>query len=90
MDSNRVECRRCGFVWVVAPDKRGRKDLLCISCRAKPQKSIQYGSLRCIPHTGDLDSKLRPIDENGSLFMPGERVCGHSDCINPKHVGGEL
>ena len=90
MDSIRVECRRCGFIWVVAPDKRGRKDLLCISCRAKPQKSIQYGVLRCIPHLGDLDSLLRPIDDLGQFVFPGERVCGHSDCINPKHVGGEL
>ena len=86
MEENQVACRRCGFVWAVAADKRGRKDLLCISCRAKPQKTIQYGNLRCTPHLGDLDTKLRPIDENGRLFLPGVRTCNHSDCVNPKHV----
>jgi hypothetical protein len=89
VEENQVACRRCGFVWAVAADKRGRKDLLCISCRAKPQKTIQYGSLRCTPHLGDLDSQLRPLDQDGSLFMVGVRVCGHSDCVNPKHVVAE-
>jgi hypothetical protein len=33
-----------------------------------------------------LDAKLRPIDENGKLYLPGVRTCNHSDCVNPKHV----
>jgi DNA-directed RNA polymerase subunit RPC12/RpoP len=85
VEDNRVVCRKCGFKWVVATKSRGRKDLLCVSCRAKPQKTIQYGDLRCVPHVGDLDLQLRPVDEDG-LILPGVRVCGHSDCVNPKHV----
>ena len=87
VDDNRVVCRKCGFKWVVATKSRGRKDLLCVSCRAKPQKTIQYGQLRCMPHLGDLDSQLRPVSDSGELLLPGVRFCGHSDCVNPKHVG---
>lgn len=86
MEDNQVECRRCGFKWAVNAEKRNRKDLLCISCRAKPAKVIQYGKLRCIPHNGELDALLRPIDDQGNLVFVGVRVCGHTDCVNPKHI----
>ena len=55
MQDNQVACRRCGFVWTVNAEKRGRKDLLCISCRQKPATTIQYGKLRCTPHQGRLN-----------------------------------
>ena len=49
MQDNQVECCRCGFKWVVNAEKRGRKDLKCISCRVKPATTIQYG--KCVvPH----------------------------------------
>jgi len=47
---------------------------------------IQYGLLRCEPYTGKVNDDLEPIDEQGNLYMPGNRVCGHLDCVNPKHV----
>ena len=68
MSLNRVECRRCGYVWVVSANKRGRKDLLCSSCRSKRQAVIQYGKLRCEPFQGDLNSDLQPVDEFGLLL----------------------
>lgn len=86
MALNEVECRRCGFRWSVSADKRDRKDLLCKSCRVKPAKVIQYGRLRCEPHTGDFDDDLNPITETGELFLPGERVCGHKDCVKLEHI----
>jgi hypothetical protein len=86
LQDNQVECRRCGFKWAVNAEKRGRKDLLCVSCRVKPAKTIQYGQLRCIPHQGSLNDDLQPIDDSGDLFMSGVRVCGHSDCVNEKHI----
>jgi hypothetical protein len=86
MQDNQVECCRCGFKWVVNAEKRGRKDLKCISCRVKPAVTIQYGKLRCTPHQGLLDSNLNPIDSNGSAVMPGFRLCEHRDCVNPTHV----
>lgn len=86
LQDNQVECRRCGFKWLVSADKRGRKDLLCVSCRVKPASTIQYGKLRCTPHQGQLDDDLNPIDDSGRLLHPGERVCGHKDCVNVLHI----
>jgi len=86
LQDNQVQCRRCGFLWTVNAEKRGRKDLLCVSCRVKPASTIQYGKLRCMPHKGLLDQNLNPIDENGVLFLVGERVCGHKDCVNEAHI----
>ena len=86
MQDNHVECRRCGFKWAVNAEKRGRKDLLCISCRVKPATTIQYGQLRCIPHQGSLNDDLHPVDDDGNLFLEGIRICGHSDCVNDKHI----
>ena len=86
MQDNQIECRRCGFQWAVSNEKRGRKDLLCVSCRMKPANMLQYGKLRCIPHKGALDNDLNPIDEFGVLVLAGVRVCGHRDCINVAHV----
>jgi len=86
VQDNQIECRRCGFQWAVSNEKRGRKDLLCVSCRMKPASMLQYGKLRCIPHKGALDNDLNPIDEFGVLVMAGVRVCGHRDCVNVAHV----
>ena len=86
MQDNQVECVRCGFKWVVNAEKRGRRDLKCISCRIKPATTIQYGKLRCIPHQGLLSNRLEPMDSNGGMVLPGWRLCGHSDCVNPTHI----
>ena len=80
-------CRHCGFVWTVAAEFKDRTDLLCISCRAKPAKVVQYGKLRCEPHSGKFDQDDNPIDEQGELILIGDRICGHRDCVNTKHVG---
>ena len=86
MQDNQVECCRCGFKWVVNAEKRGRRDLKCISCRVKPAVTIQYGKLRCAPHQGLLDNNLNPINSNGELVLPGFRLCEHKDCVNPAHI----
>lgn len=86
MQDNQVECRRCAFRWAVNAEKRGRKDLLCVSCRVKPATTIQYGSLRCEPFQGSLNDLLEPVDEFGVRVFVGVRVCGHSDCVNLKHI----
>lgn len=86
VEDNRVECRRCSFVWAVPYEKRGRKDLLCINCRAKKQTVITYKGLRCEPHQGLVDQDLNPIDESGRLLKAGDRVCGHRDCVNDAHI----
>lgn len=85
MEDNQIQCKRCGFIWVVAP-KRKKTVELCGSCRAKPAKSVKYNGEACIPHHGQFDALDRPLVD-GILYMPGQRSCGHSDCINANHVG---
>ena len=86
MDDNKIICNRCGYSWVVSPDKRGQTDLFCASCRAKPAKIVQYGSLKCVPHKGEFDADgITPLS-GGVEVLPGVRICNHSDCVNPKHI----
>lgn len=86
MDENKVVCFQCGYAWVVSPDKRERTDLLCVSCRAKPSKVVQYGQLKCMPHQGDFaDDGITPMSD-GTAVLPGKRICNHADCVNPKHI----
>jgi hypothetical protein len=51
---------------------------------------IQYGKLRCIPFQGALDLELNPVDDEGVLVHPGERICGHTDCVNPAHIASDI
>ena len=81
-----MACGRCGFAWVVPPEKRGRKDLLCASCRSKPAVVISYGKSRCQPWQGEFGvDEVTPMFQ-GEPFLPGVRSCGHLDCCNPNHV----
>jgi len=86
MDDNQIGCARCGFAWVVPQAKRGRKDLLCGSCNAKPRMVISYGKERCQPWNGAFGKDMVTPFFDGEPFMPGLRICGHNDCCNPNHV----
>jgi hypothetical protein len=86
VEDNQVQCRKCGFVWVVAPKKKHAAQF-CGSCRAKPAKQVKYNGEPCIPFHGQFDRHDRPM-VNGVLFMPGDRVCGHADCVNSGHIVG--
>ena len=71
---------------MVAPEKRERTDMLCASCRAKPATVVQYGKLKCIPHQGAFfEDGVTPMSD-GTAVLPGNRLCNHSDCVNPKHI----
>ena len=89
VEENQVICYRCGFIWIVAPKKR-KDRMLCGSCRAKPTTTIQYGKSRCISWNG-LYAKdgVTPILD-GEPFMPGERTCGHADCVASGHQANRL
>lgn len=30
--------------------------------------------------------EITPVDDEGDLFLPGDRICGNADCVNPYHV----
>jgi hypothetical protein len=85
-DEQKLVCKRCGYTVFVAADKRRRKDGLCSDCRRRPARSINYGLPKpCLPWSGDYDLDDNPI-EYGRLVLPGERICKHSDCVEPTHV----
>lgn len=42
----------------------------------------------CISHVGRYDDLDNPLDDEGSLYLPGERECGHRDCVNVWHIKG--
>jgi hypothetical protein len=84
VEDNQVQCRKCGFIWVVIPKKKHTAQY-CASCRAKPAKQVKYNGEACIPWHGDFDREDRPV-VRGVKFMPGDRVCGHSDCVASAHI----
>lgn len=81
-----VECKRCGFRWDAT---NARKNVaLCSSCRARPARTVYSVDLgKCKPWRGFFDvDEVTPVDDEGEPFLPGERICGNSDCVNPQHV----
>lgn len=85
-DEQRLICKRCGFTEFVAADKRKRKDSLCVDCRRKPARSINYGQEKsCKPWNGEFTDWDEPL-EHGRLYLPGKRICGHRDCVEVTHI----
>jgi len=81
-----VECKRCGFRWDAT---NARKNVaLCASCRARPARTVHSVDLgKCKPWRGFFDvDEVTPVDDEGEPFLPGERICGNSDCVNLQHV----
>lgn len=63
----------------------------CFACLAKPVVRIAYqhpvlGEIWCNPYEGNLNDDLYPVDDLGELYLPGERICGHKDCVNSNHI----
>jgi len=84
---DKARCVRCGLAWVVSPDKRKRTDLLCVSCRARPAKSISYGHRKpCLPGT-EFDQFDNPL-VNGHPLV-GLRSCNHTDCCELSHLSSD-
>lgn len=83
-----ITCRRCGNTFMIALttlDKRKHRDDVkaewCNDCRGS------MTTTECRPWSGDVDlDSLAPIKADGSLHMPGVRLCGRTDCVAPKHV----
>jgi len=81
-------CYRCGFV-------RSRQqptfvDGLCSSCSSLTEKALKPRRSSCKPWTGNFaPDDVTPLHPNGQPVLPGPRVCGYSDCVNPKHITKE-
>jgi hypothetical protein len=89
-------CDRCGQIipkstWEKAKSRNKPDWDHCQDCKATPKQRLIVnhpilGKIECIPYTGELDELWRPINAVGDLYKPGERLCGHKDCINSRHI----
>jgi hypothetical protein len=89
-------CERCGQIipkstWEKAKSRNKPDWDHCQDCKATPKQRLVVnhpilGRIECIPYTGELDELWRPINAVGDLYKPGERICGHKDCINSRHI----
>ena len=85
----------------IVSKRRERKDQYadeCKDCRDVRKYTETYffrkvvrthpklGKIECLAWSGDIDENWNPIDENGELYRPGERICGAKDCIDIHHV----
>lgn len=79
-------CYRCGFSWEVTK-KRNKDRVLCQDCRSRKSITIRNGDSVCMPWHGRFAGDMvTPIDENGEVMLPGTRICGNFDCIQPAHI----
>jgi len=93
-----VPCAQCGQgIPKTTIEKRKSRNVddwdLCADCVRVPSTNIRYhhpvlGLIWCYPHFGEVDALFRPLTDSGELYRPGERLCGHSDCVNLKHIAG--
>lgn len=87
------QCSRCGALSI--PRKtheqrraRGSAKAVCSDCSMSASSTIDYGGIICKPWRGDLDlDSLIPL-KNGLAYLPGSRLCGHSDCVEKSHIDG--
>jgi hypothetical protein len=82
-------CYKCGTEdttgYIAKRIERGA-ERLCQSCSARPAKHIQTKFGRCKPHHGKFDDYDCPMDDNGEYILPGIRICGAKDCVEPTHI----
>lgn len=80
-------CYRCGTSWVINKRKKRKDRPLCRSCKATKAISIQTGDFRCVPWHGLFAEDLAtPLYEDGTEVLPGVRICGNKDCVQPTHI----
>ena len=76
-DQNPDECKDCRDV---------RKYTDTYWLRTVIRQHPTLGKIECLAWNGELDDDWNPIDENGDLYRPGERICGAKDCVSIHHV----
>jgi hypothetical protein len=70
----------------MAKRKERGHEILCESCRAKPQTKIKTAYGVCLAWQGNFDILDNPIDSRGKFYRPGVRLCGNRDCVEPSHI----
>ena len=97
MDKNTdILCIQCGqtiptTTWEKRKSRKRVDWNQCKDCRAVANPRVSrvhpiLGRIECKAYMGEVNDFWQPVDLNGDLFMPGERICGASDCVNRNHV----
>lgn len=94
--TNFIFCKQCGIiityeVWYKRKVRNRDNWDHCRDCNATPRKvevSIHpsLGRIACVPYVGEVNENWQPINAVGDLYLPGERICGHKDCVNSNHI----
>lgn len=84
MNKSEATCLICGNSWSIH-EQRENKQIYCRMCRSH-ESSIDYGhDDPCLPWRGDFDEDDNPI-KFGKTHLPGNRLCGHRDCVQKSHI----
>jgi hypothetical protein len=82
--SKTATCLICQSEWQLHPARKA-DHLFCQDCR-KTEKRIDYGHEEpCVPWHGEFDDDDNPL-RMGRPYRPGERTCGHKDCVQKSHI----
>jgi hypothetical protein len=91
-----IFCKQCGIIvpyitWYTRKLRGQTNWDHCRDCIATPRKieiSIHpsLGRIECVPYVGEVNDSWQPINAVGDLYLPGKRICGHSDCVNLEHI----
>ena len=88
-----MECQRCGIrEETKAMQKYAARTnkVWCESCRTPRRRFVKYDNgLVCEAWFGEFDATDNPL-KDGKLYLPGERICHHSDCVNLDHIVGAV
>lgn len=88
MNKSEATCLICQATWSIH-EARENKQIYCRMCRSH-ESAIDYGhDDPCLPWRGDFDDDDNPI-KYGRLHLPGNRLCGHRDCVQNSHIAVSL
>lgn len=84
MNKSEATCLICQTTWGIH-EQRENKQIYCRMCRSH-ENVIDYGhDDPCLPWRGDFDEDDNPM-KHGNPHLPGNRLCGHRDCVQPSHI----
>ena len=81
-----ITCERCGIEWEVNISRK-YNNTLCASCRSRRVQTLKSSYGVCLPWHGYFAvDQVTPVDEDGLAILPGVRLCGNLDCVQPSHI----
>jgi len=88
MSKSEATCLICNETWTIH-EGRENKQIFCRMCRSH-ESAIDYGhDDPCLPWRGEFDEDDNPI-KGTRLYLPGNRICGHRDCVAESHIKTQL